>query len=125
MITLLASIPQRAWRILAWLGVVAVLKLSLMRIPVPEVLDELNADKLVHMAMYGSLMLCFSRGYARRHWLMIAVALGVLGLTIEYLQSLTPYRTASLADEIANLCGISIMLVLVRRSPLAEPQEPR
>ena len=117
MLALLDKIPRPLWRVLAWLGVGVLLALSLLPVPVPPPLDFWNSDKLVHMSMYGSLMLCFSRGYARRHWLMIAAALGGLGLTIEYLQSLTPNRSASLLDEIANLSGISIMLLMVRRRP--------
>ncbi len=122
---LLDKIPRLAWRLLAWLGVVVVMMLSLMTINVPEALDFWNADKLVHMSMYGSLMLCFSRGYARRHWLAIAIALGVLGATVEFLQGLTPTRTPSVFDEIANLSGILIMLLLIRRNPDADSPTSR
>jgi len=114
---LLDRFPAPLWRALAWFGVAVVLALSLLSVPVPVELEFWSADKLVHMGMYASLMLCFSRGYARKQWLTIACALGTLGLTIEYLQSLTPDRSASLYDEIANLAGISIMLLLVRRLP--------
>lgn len=117
LLTLLDTLPRPLWRVLAWLGVAAVLALSLLSVPVPRELDFWNADKLVHMAMYGTLMLCFSRAYGRAYWPRIALGLGLLGLGIEYLQSLTPDRSASLLDEIANLAGISIMLWLVRRAP--------
>lgn len=117
MFTLLDKLPRPLWVGLSWLGVGMVLMLSLLPLTVPEQLEFWNADKLVHMTMYASLMLSFSRAYARRRWLAIAIALGSLGLGIEYLQSLTPDRNASLLDETANLAGISIMLLLLRRAP--------
>ncbi|MBK6657735.1 MAG: hypothetical protein IPG43_06095 [Proteobacteria bacterium] len=121
LLKLFDSMPPTAWRAVAWLAVAVVLWLSLMTVSIAAELDVWNADKLVHVAMYGSLMLCFSRGYARPLWPRIAVGLGLLGAGIEYLQSLTPDRSASLLDEIANLLGISIMLWLLRRAPRRAP----
>ncbi len=118
MAQLLDCLPPRTWRLLAWLGVALVLALSLLTVPVPASMEFWSADKLVHAGMYGSLMLSFGRGYRRTRWLSIALALGALGLGIEGLQSLTPNRSASLLDEIANLSGISIMLALLRSTAL-------
>ena len=119
MFTLLDTLPRPLWVGLSWLAVGIVLMLSLLPVTVPEQFEFWNADKLVHITMYASLMLSFSRAYARQRWLTIAIALGGLGLGIECLQSLTPDRSASVLDEIANLTGISIMLALVRRAPVA------
>ena len=119
MFALLDRLPQPLWMGLSWLGVAVVLLLSLLPVTVPEQLKFCNADKLVHMTMYASLMLSFTRAYARRQWLAVAIALGSLGLGIEFVQSLTPNRSASLLDGIANLAGISIMLALLQRAPVA------
>ena len=119
MFALLNRLPRPLWMGLSWLGVAIVLMLSLLPLAVPAQLEDWNTDKLVHMTMYASLMLSFSRAYARRQWLAIAIALGSLGLGIECVQSLTPNRSASLLDEIANLAGISIMLALLQRAPVA------
>ncbi len=125
MFGLLDKLPRPLWVGLSWLGVIIVLMLSLLPITVPEEFEFWNSDKLVHISMYASLMLSFSRAYPRHRWLGVAIALGALGLGIEYLQSLTPNRSASLLDEIANLTGISIMLALVRRAPVAaSPTSP-
>ena len=118
MARLLDWLAPQVWRWLAWLGVALVLALSLLSVPVPASMEFWSADKLVHGGMYGSLMLSFGRGYQRARWLSIALALGALGLGIEGLQSLTPDRSASLLDEIANLSGISIMLALLRWTAL-------
>lgn len=110
-------IPAPWWRLLAWLGVIIVLCLSLVPLQVPAQLAFWNSDKLVHAGMYASLMLCFGRGYRRQYWLGIAFALAGLGLAIEFLQSLTPTRQASLLDECANASGIVIMLWVLLRAP--------
>ena len=114
---------RRQWRVAAWLAVIGVAVLSLMPISVPLPLDELNADKLVHVGMYATLMLCFSFGYLRRHWAAIASGLTCYGVLIEFLQGQTSYRSPSVLDALANFVGVSIMLWLrvrqdhQRRSP--------
>ncbi len=113
----LNSIPTPGWRLLAWLGVLVVLNLSLMPLHVPAPLEFWNSDKLVHVGMYATLMLCFGRGYPPAYWWRIAFALGGLGLVIECLQGLMPTRQASLLDECANASGVAIMLWALKRRP--------
>lgn len=121
---LLDAVPRPWWRLLAWLDMVIVLSLSLLPLHFPAPLEFWNSDKLVHIAMYASLMGCFSRGYERRWWSQIACALAAFGLGIEYLQSLTPTRQASALDECANILGIAIMLWSVRRARCAAATRP-
>jgi VanZ family protein len=121
---LLKAIAPPWWRLLAWLGLVTVLWLSLLPLQFPPQLEFWNSDKLVHIAMYASLMGCFSRGYERRRWPQIACGLAVFGLGVEFLQSLTPTRQASALDECANILGIAIMLWSVTRLPLAAATRP-
>lgn len=107
---------RRQWRALAWLAVAGVAALSLMPIDVPVPPQLLDVDKLVHVGMYASLMLCFSYGYPRRHWAACASGLTFYGVLLEFLQGQTAYRSASGMDALANLVGVSIMLWLrVRR----------
>ena len=107
-----AARAMRQWRAAAWLAVSGVTVLSLMPVDVPPVLDQLDFDKLVHAGMYATLMLCFSFGYARRHWAALASGLTCYGVFIEFLQGQTSYRSASWLDALANLTGVSIMLWL-------------
>lgn len=118
------KLSRRSWRILAWLGLAAVMAVSLLPIEVPPQLDFWNSDKLVHISMYASLMLCFGQAYSRQRWLVVAIGLASFGALLEFLQSFTPTRSASVLDELANILGISIMLAIMshrhRRVPLSE-----
>ena len=101
------GLPARA---LAWAATTVVLALSLMRVDTPPEVDAFNLDKLVHAAMYGTLMALHARTRPRALWGRVALALAAYGAVIEVLQGLTPYRSASLLDALANAAGISIML---------------
>jgi VanZ family protein len=117
------------WQILAWSGLAAVSAASLLS--TPPILDELpNAtDKLVHTGMYAALMLLFVRAHPGLPALLLGAGLGVFGAVIELLQGLTPARTASIADGVANCAGISIMLALhaaqARVAPTTQPPRSR
>ncbi len=107
---------RRQWRVVAWLAVACVAGLSLTPLDMPVPPQLLDVDKLVHVGMYASLMLCFSYGYPRRHWAACASGLTCYGVLLEFLQGQTAYRSASGMDALANLAGVSIMLWLrVRR----------
>ncbi|MBI2800414.1 MAG: VanZ family protein [Gammaproteobacteria bacterium] len=80
-----------------------------------------NSDKLYHAFAYASLMWWFAVGYRRHQWLTIAIGFAVLGLVIEGLQSLTPDRTASLADELADVCGILLGIFAATKTPTGFP----
>ena len=115
---LLTGNRRNPWRVAAWSMAVFVLAISLLPLSVPEVIAAAGTDKLVHVALYGTLMLCFAQAYDRPALRpRIAVALLAYGGLIELLQGLTPTRSASLADLLANAIGISIMLLALSRRP--------
>jgi len=65
-----------------------------------------GSDKLAHFLAYSSLSLWFgmiSSGRGRQ--LGIAVAFAALGVTLEFLQGLTDYRSFEIADMAANAIG--------------------
>jgi VanZ family protein len=97
---------ERAWLAVGWLGVVAVVWLSLM--PEPPRLDMVQGDKLQHLAAYGSLMLWFAQVAVARHPRMrAAILLVALGVALEFAQRATGYRTFSYADMAANALGVA------------------
>ncbi|WP_119393868.1 VanZ family protein [Salinibius halmophilus] len=73
-------------------------------------------DKIDHLLAYGALMLLWYL-YFRSHTLtkLAIIWLGVVayGGIIEFLQGLTSYRFASIADMIANSAGAGLMLLLI------------
>ena len=75
---------------------------------------QLVSDKLIHAGVYGSLMIWFAGLYRRQlHW-VIAILLFLLGFGLDWLQSLTPYRSFEMADVAANTGGILAALILSR-----------
>ena len=65
-----------------------------------------HADKVVHFGAFFILALTFHRAFPIPIWLAL-VLLTLYGVAIEWLQSLTPYRDASLGDLIADALGAS------------------
>jgi VanZ family protein len=75
----------------------------------PSVLDVPASDKLEHVAAYMTLMFWFCqlyRGLHRRLW--VGIGLLALGVCLELVQRLLVFRTAELADALANGGGILI-----------------
>jgi VanZ family protein len=97
---------RRAWFIAGLALVAAVISLSLAPIPGPPIA---HADKAEHLATYGVLMLWFAQlGGPPRRRAVTAAALVALGIGIEFLQDLTPYRMFDPADMIANAAGVAL-----------------
>jgi VanZ family protein len=90
---------------------VAVVVLSLVRVEQPVQLE--NVDKYEHLLAYGSLMFWWGmvQPARRRFWF---IALPVLGIGMELLQSLTPHRFMSWNDALANLLGVLLGSLLLR-----------
>lgn len=94
------------WSIIGWALVVAVVVLSLIpSVPLPPVQ---GSDKVAHIIAYFGLMIWFGQLYFRRFHPRIAVALLALGVLLEFLQRLTPYRTFEVADMVADGMGIAL-----------------
>lgn len=73
-------------------------------------------DKVDHLLAYGALMLLWQLHFQYHKWqklLLIWLAVVAFGGAIEYLQGLTSYRFASIADMIANSVGAGLMLLLI------------
>jgi hypothetical protein len=96
---------QRAWLMLGWFGVAAIIVVSL--IPSPPTIDLESGDKVGHMLAYATVMAWFGQVYCTSsgRWLT-AMLLVCLGIALEFAQEWTGYRTFSYTDMAANSFGI-------------------
>jgi VanZ family protein len=99
---------RQAWLVVGWIGVAALVALSL--VPQPPTFPEIEqGDKLQHLVGYGALMLWFAQVHvARAPRAGTALALLALGVAIEFAQGLTGTRTFSIADMGADAAGIAL-----------------
>jgi VanZ family protein len=97
---------RRIWLLLGWGMVFSVFVLSL--IPLNVDLEE-GRDKVAHFVAYGSMVFWFSLLFEGRvRQLAIAIAFATMGVSIEFLQGMTDYRTFDVADMMANGIGAAI-----------------
>lgn len=97
---------RKLWLALGWLGVAAVLVLSL--VPLSGDLPA-GSDKLSHFAVYGALTFWFGMlhpGWRRQA--VVALGFVAMGVCIEFLQGLTSYRSYEVADMVTNTIGVAI-----------------
>lgn len=100
------------WAFIGFSMVLAILAVSLINIP-PPVAKILWSDKLLHGIAYGGLMGWFAQIF--RHDLMRLILLAgfiALGISIEFLQALTPTRQFDLHDMVANTGGAIVAWAL-------------
>lgn len=97
---------MRWWRLGGYVLIVAVIVLSLM--PHGPQIDIRQGDKLGHFIAYGSLMFWFSQLERSRRRFLFAVGFVCLGIGLEFLQSLTDYRSYDPFDMAANTMGVVI-----------------
>lgn len=102
-------------RIFIVIFIVYIAIVSYLSLSIPTGITDISSwDKLAHgMAYFGFAMFC---GIIARHRQQLAKLLFLCagyGILIEYLQSLTTYRQASFADEIANLTGLLVGTIIL------------
>lgn len=85
--------------------------LSLVSISQPIRIEQ--GDKLTHLLAYGALMYWWGMVHPHRR-LSWAIVLALLGVTLEWAQSLTPARTMEWPDGLANLAGVVLALGVLR-----------
>ena len=103
-------VAYKLWAALGWLMVLLVIVLSLARIEQP--LELAHADKYQHLLAYGCMMYWWGMVQPRKRRLWM-VALPMLGLLLEWAQSLTAWRSLDWNDALANLLGVMLALVLL------------
>jgi len=102
---------KRLWVCIGLAMIFSILALSLVSIPSVE--QFLWSDKLMHGIAYAGLMGWFAQIY--RHdlaRLFLVLAFIIFGISIEYLQAMTPTRHFDVGDMIANSCGVVLAWAL-------------
>lgn len=95
------------WQAIGIALIVFVIYQSLTPAPLEVELDEGN--RLGHLAAYGTLMGWYSHLHERRG-ARIALAVGfvAMGITLEFIQGSTGYRTLDATDAVANTIGVGL-----------------
>ncbi|MDD2686798.1 MAG: VanZ family protein [Gallionella sp.] len=94
------------WLVLGALWITTVFYISLTPNP-PDPVRFLNADKLEHALTYCLLMLWFAQVYQlRKQRVRVGLALVAMGVSMEFLQGMTGYRSFEYADMLANATGV-------------------
>jgi VanZ family protein len=107
------------WLTIGFVLVMLVVGASLMPNPPIAALFRGN-DKLAHFAAYIAITFWFGQIYNRNRvrW-TIALAFVILGMSLEYLQRMSGYRTFEYADMGANASGVLCALLLAQ-TPLSK-----
>ncbi len=103
-------VSRPAWRVL--FGVAVLVTLVLMLVPIQAAAGVVpHTDKAAHVVVFAVLGWMALVAWPHR-LAAIALALGLYGPLIEMLQTLTPSRSASVADAVADWVGLALGLAL-------------
>ncbi|MGH8523768.1 MAG: VanZ family protein [Gammaproteobacteria bacterium] len=94
------------WKLAGGLLIGITILFSLL--PLPSTQAPAIPDKLVHGAVYALLMLWFVQITRRNRWVALALALTLLGISLELGQGAGGYRTFSYLDIAANTFGVAL-----------------
>lgn len=112
MIRWLRAAPVWWWRLCSLVTAAVVLAMALMPLKMQQSHFE-HADKVMHAFTFAVITVMALLGWRRRP-LLVVMALLLYGAAIELLQGWTSYRTASVADIVADVFGIGLGMLLTR-----------
>jgi VanZ family protein len=102
------------WLSLGILYISFILIVSLIKMPATEISIS-HIDKIVHFLLYFILVGWFTQLYrSTKLYLFILLAAISLGLSIEYLQGMTAYRSFDWLDALANSIGAGCAFLLAK-----------
>ncbi len=104
---------MRFWLGGGWLLVVVATVMSVL--PGLPTFTVQYSDKIFHAMTYFILMAWFSGVYLPSRFWLIALALALLGVALEFLQTLFPYRFFDSWDIAANISGVAIAWLIAMR----------
>jgi len=110
------------WKTIIWLIIVFILStMQMSNVPKTSLFRIPHFDKIVHFSMYFiSLTLSFTDAYKAKEKLLslsyygIAIGNILYGISIEFIQSQIPNRSADFYDALANSFGVLIAFLLFR-----------
>lgn len=103
---------QIIWRLVFFLALTAVMTLALL--PTSGAQGFTGQDKLLHCITFSVLFLIACRGYttqAHRKWLYLGLLF--YGVSMEWLQGQTAYRSMEMLDLVADMLGVALGYLLV------------
>jgi len=100
----------RFWLAGGWLLVFVAIAMSVL--PGLPTFTVQYSDKIFHAASYFILMAWFAGIYLPARYWLIALALALLGIGLEFGQTLFPYRFFDVWDIAANVTGVAIAWLL-------------
>lgn len=92
----------RDFRYIAWLFALIFVVSAIL--PLEDLANVNNFDKILHFSGFFFLMIFFMKGY-RKNWLQMLILTLSIGLLVEVVQVLIPYRTFSPEDFLADAVG--------------------
>lgn len=108
---MLAVRHPRLWLVIGWALIAFAIVVSLL--PSEELPSLGVGDKFEHTTAYALLALWFAGMYPRTRYIVIGIALFIMGVGIEFAQgAMHMGRQADVRDVIANTGGIAIGLTL-------------
>lgn len=97
---------RRLWKVIGWTLVVLVIFLSLTPAPIQLPVD--HGDKFEHIFAYAVLMSWFASLYAKSaQRTKFAIGFIALGISLEFVQRWTGYRSFDVADMVADAIGVA------------------
>ncbi len=103
---------KRLWLAVGCLMLLVVTVASLISVP-PPLKTFMLQDKVLHTLVYACLMAWFTQIY--RHdltRLLLAVGLVLMGICMEFAQSMVPARQFDVLDMVANTSGVMLAWAL-------------
>ncbi|WP_298633024.1 VanZ family protein [uncultured Umboniibacter sp.] len=104
------SFIKRYWKGLAWFSAIVVI--IVCSLPTPQVLDIQHIDKLEHAIAFGGICGLFFFAYPNWRFL-VYIGSFLLGLAVELLQAVIPWRSAEMLDLVADGVGVILAIVVI------------
>jgi len=108
---------QKGWRIVFWLNTLLLLYLTLSK-PTGLGIGIDHIDKLFHLVGFAAFAFFLYLGYPHLKSLRVVLISLALGILVEIIQSILPYRSFDLFDLAADFIGIAAAVLIVNKAQI-------